>query len=130
MPCQLVTQYEEVSTHHVITGDSVFAVYMYSGLTSPYLCLAPDWCQGTLPREGEGSSGPPSQSLCSSLLTQLCVLSLGSASLDSAAHSPAGPGRLLTWLVLGPGHLESAIQWIMSGDAGCEQDMAISYAQS
>ena len=50
----------------------------------------------------------------------LCNLSLSSASLDSAAHSPAGPGRLLTWLVLGPGHLESAIQRIMSGDAGCE----------
>ena len=86
-----------------------------SGLTSPYLCPALDWSPGPLAREGEGSSGPPPSplvTLFSPSLTVLCsVFSLGSASLDSAAHSPAGrPGRLLTWrLVLGTGHLESEI---------------------
>ena len=84
-----------------------------SGLTSPYLCPALDWSPETLAREGEGSSGPPPSPLVTlfSPRSLFCVLSLGSASLDSAAHSPAGrPGRLLTWrLVLGTGHLESEI---------------------
>ena len=70
-------------------------------------------------------------SLCS-LLAHCSVFSLGSASLDSAAHSPAGrPGRLLTWrLVLGTGHLESEIimSRIMPGVVWY-RGLALNYAQ-
>ena len=96
-----MTAVTQAALSHVFT--------LFSALTSPYLCPAPDWSLGT--REGGGSSGPPSpvsQFLPVYSTLHSCLLfSLGFAGFSCALpQSGRGPSRRA-------GHWTSGI--IMSG---------------